>query len=335
MQKENLERGSGVLLAVFLVIAAIVLAGVYYYARTVVDLETADNGDVVVVPPQDRDRRVALPQILSVPMQEQNNSKENGMAKISVADGKVVVEIVVAGAPKNTPQPAHIHAGSCRELGEVKKSLTSLVDGSSQTLIEDMSLADILNGLPMAINVHQSTEKLNVYTSCGDITYTPPSDTGEPMGDTSQGRIYQSRDTAECTRMLYMCIPGYEAFSDTSGCGCQLKASDAQNPTMTAPPTSMMAGQARVIEITARDFAFSPKEIRVKKGEKIKLQLSIEKGSRSLHDWVVDGLAKTTQIKAGESTSVEFTPQTVGSFEYYCSVGTHRQMGMQGTLIVE
>jgi plastocyanin len=336
MQKGNLQRGAAGLLLVFLAIAVGVLAGVYYYANKFVNLETVDTGDVLVVPPQDHDRRVAMPQMLLVPMREQNNSKENGMAKITTQDGKVVVEISVANGPKDAPQPAHIHLGSCQELGDVKKPLTSLVNGTSRTIVEDMSLADILNGLPMAINVHQSADKLNVYTSCGDIVYIPPSDTGEPMGGMSQGRIYQSSDTKECARMLYMCVAGYEAFSDESGCGCQLKTGEGAMGSVTPPMTpGMMSSDARVVKITAKDYAFSAKEIRVKKGEKVRLNLTVESGAKTIHDWVVDGLAKTSQIQADESTSVEFTPDTAGTFEYYCSVGSHRQMGMRGTLIVE
>src|SRR3990167_9256749 len=37
----------------------------------------------------------------------------------------------------------------------------------------------------------------------------------------------------------------------------------------------------------------------------------------------------------GQSASVEFTADKAGGFEYYCSVGTHRAMGMVGAFIVE
>ena len=33
--------------------------------------------------------------------------------------------------------------------------------------------------------------------------------------------------------------------------------------------------------------------------------------------------------------TAEFTADKVGSFEYYCSVGSHRSMGMKGVLKVE
>ncbi len=55
-----------------------------------------------------------------------------------------------------------------------------------------------------------------------------------------------------------------------------------------------------------------------------------------VHDWVVDEFdAKIAQVAAGKTTSVEFVADKTGTFEYYCSVGKHRQNGMVGKLIVE
>jgi hypothetical protein len=41
------------------------------------------------------------------------------------------------------------------------------------------------------------------------------------------------------------------------------------------------------------------------------------------------------QVGAGASDVVEFTADKAGTFEYYCSVGNHRAMGMKGTLTVK
>jgi plastocyanin len=43
---------------------------------------------------------------------------------------------------------------------------------------------------------------------------------------------------------------------------------------------------------------------------------------------------KPKQIGANAEDSVEFTADKTGSFEFYCSVGNHREMGMKGTLVV-
>ena len=85
--------------------------------------------------------------------------------------------------------------------------------------------------------------------------------------------------------------------------------------------------------IGSSDFRFSLSEIRVKKGEKVKIVFTNAKGT---HDWVIDEFnARTKVINEGETDSVEFTADKVGTFEYYCSVGNHRAQGMKGNLIVE
>ena len=90
---------------------------------------------------------------------------------------------------------------------------------------------------------------------------------------------------------------------------------------------------ARIINVKGSPFKFEPNEITVKKGEKVKIVFTNEKG---MHDWVVDEFeARTKQINDGETDSVEFTPNKEGTFEFYCSVGNHRAMGMRGNLIVE
>ncbi len=88
----------------------------------------------------------------------------------------------------------------------------------------------------------------------------------------------------------------------------------------------------KIFDLTAAAFKFSPTEIRVKVGDRVRINLAVVEG---LHDWVIDEFnAKTKQITAGQSDSVEFTVNRSGTFEYYCSVGNHRQMGMVGKLIV-
>lgn len=84
--------------------------------------------------------------------------------------------------------------------------------------------------------------------------------------------------------------------------------------------------------VEAANFSFSPKEIKVKKGDRVKINFKNNEGT---HDWVLDEFnAKIDPIGSGKEASVLFTADKVGTFEYYCSVGKHRQMGMVGSLIV-
>ena len=98
--------------------------------------------------------------------------------------------------------------------------------------------------------------------------------------------------------------------------------------------TGEAAGNVVEVEIDAFSFGYSLEEIKVKVGDTVKLTLTNSGGS---HDWVVDEIegAKTAVIKGGDTTTIEFTATESGSFSYYCSVGSHRAAGMEGTLIVE
>lgn len=96
---------------------------------------------------------------------------------------------------------------------------------------------------------------------------------------------------------------------------------------------AMMVEGTKEFNVTGSNFKYDPGEIKVKKGTKVTINFKSESG---LHDLIVEGLdVATKRLQSGESESVSFTADTVGTFEYYCSVGTHRQMGMKGNLIVE
>lgn len=96
--------------------------------------------------------------------------------------------------------------------------------------------------------------------------------------------------------------------------------------------------EIKVFEFTGKNFAFmmdgnEGPELRVNQGDRVRIEFTSESG---FHDWVVDAFeAKTEKVQTGGKTAVEFVADKKGSFEYYCSVGSHREMGMKGNLIVE
>ena len=95
---------------------------------------------------------------------------------------------------------------------------------------------------------------------------------------------------------------------------------------------SPTVGMTKDITVTGQKFSFSPSAITVKKGTVIRLTF---KNIDGFHDFKIDEFAvATSQINGGEKATVAFTADKAGSFEYYCSVGNHRTMGMKGTLTV-
>ena len=84
--------------------------------------------------------------------------------------------------------------------------------------------------------------------------------------------------------------------------------------------------------IDAVPFSFSPSKMTVNKGDTVKITLRNINGN---HDLKIDEFnAATRVLKTGETETITFVADKTGTFEYYCSVGNHRAMGMVGTLTV-
>jgi cytochrome c oxidase subunit 2 len=129
--------------------------------------------------------------------------------------------------------------------------------------------------------------------------------------------------------------------ADTGNAAATSSTAESHEQTTTAsetPGTSQTSASENddadiTITVEGSNYSFSPDKITVKKGQKVKIVLDIKQGT---HDWVVDVFNAATEIKsAGTTTSVVFVADKTGSFEFYCSVGNHRTLGMVGTLIVE
>lgn len=88
-------------------------------------------------------------------------------------------------------------------------------------------------------------------------------------------------------------------------------------------------------DVTGGSFYFTPNEIRVKQGDKVKINFTNAGG---MHNLILDAFnVQTKTLKTGESEVISFTANKKGTFEFYCGVGNgyHRMMGQIGALIVE
>jgi Cu/Zn superoxide dismutase len=109
------------------------------------------------------------PTTVTIKMVAQNDSGETGTATLTqVADG-VRVSVKLDGAPKDVPQPTHIHVGNCGHSNKAPEyPLASTTNGASLSTVKGIQLADLLKGT-YAINVHKSADDLGTYVSCGNI----------------------------------------------------------------------------------------------------------------------------------------------------------------------
>ena len=97
-----------------------------------------------------------------------NGSGELGTVTLTAVGEKTRVDVALANAPTDVPQPAHIHEGSCAKLDpKPKYPLANVVDGTS-TYMVDVPMAQLIAG-GMAVNVHKSTSDIKTYVACGEL----------------------------------------------------------------------------------------------------------------------------------------------------------------------
>ncbi len=94
-----------------------------------------------------------------------------------------------------------------------------------------------------------------------------------------------------------------------------------------------MIGGLKEFTVSGKNFSFTPSTITVDQGDRVKITF---KNTGGFHDFVINGYGVATkQAQAPFEEVLEFTADKAGSFEYYCSVGSHRAMGMKGILVVQ
>ena len=152
------------------------------------------------------------------------------------------------------------------------------------------------------------------YTSTSQPSAPAPTDTS-----TAGGTAVDTANTG---------APATPAPTDTTG------AAATVNTTVNVGATTGAAvGTTKSFTVTGSNFAFAPSTLSVKKGDTVKITFKMASGTS--HDFVIDAFnVRTNRLEAGDSQTVTFVADKTGSFEYYCSVGQHRAMGMKGTLTV-
>lgn len=95
---------------------------------------------------------------------------------------------------------------------------------------------------------------------------------------------------------------------------------------------SMGDESKQMVALTANNFSFSTKTITAKKGSTLTVEVMNTEG---VHDFVIDELAVNSgKIPVGEKVMLTIPTDKPGTYEYYCSIGSHRAMGMIGTLTI-
>ncbi len=108
---------------------------------------------------------------------------------------------------------------------------------------------------------------------------------------------------------------------------------NSQNNSENNGQNNVVAPVEKSFTVDGQNFSFSLTEIKVNLGDKVKITFNNVSG---FHNFVLDEFnVKMDPFQGPGTREVQFVADKTGTFEFYCSVNNHRQMGMKGKLIVE
>lgn len=108
---------------------------------------------------------------------------------------------------------------------------------------------------------------------------------------------------------------------------------EIENEAEEAAEAETEAEEAREIRVEGGNYYFEPETINVEEGETVEFVFENAGGT---HDMVIPELGLGTEvIQGGETASFTHTFEESGEFEFECSVGSHAEQGMVGTIVVE
>jgi hypothetical protein len=96
---------------------------------------------------------------------------QTGWATLTETEAGLQVELDLEPS-EPVAQPAHVHVGTCDQMGAVEYPLENVIAGHSVTEITGATIEDIASG-GHAINVHLSFADFKTFTACGNIPALP------------------------------------------------------------------------------------------------------------------------------------------------------------------
>jgi hypothetical protein len=104
---------------------------------------------------------------LTLRLIEQNGSGQSGTATFTLLPGDRTRIVMELGRPPDVSQPAHVHSGSCDDLGRPVVALKSLENGRSVTEVE-VPLEDLeRDGL--VVHAHKSDDEYDISVACAPM----------------------------------------------------------------------------------------------------------------------------------------------------------------------
>jgi uncharacterized cupredoxin-like copper-binding protein len=273
---------------------------------------------------------------------------------VALSGPAVWAQEATPAAEATVPRPAHIHSGNCNDLGEVVYPLTDLVapTGSPVGQSRRASTAetsytsvpatlDALLSQNYAINVHLSAEQIGTYIACGEIggILTPNGALAIGLHEVDNsgfaGIAYLSPGADGASTDVSVFVAPLARTREGGATAAQLQPTVETVPAETEPagtPVAITGGGA--LEASGQ-VPVSLSEFRIDMPTEIAagtVTFAITNDGTVRHGFEIEGQGINEQLQPrlqpGETgmLTVDLTP---GTYEVYCPVDNHANMGMR------
>ena len=100
----------------------------------------------------------------------------------------------------------------------------------------------------------------------------------------------------------------------------------------TSAPVAKSESDAKLVEVDASVFKFTPKKLVLKVGEPVRFHVT---SKDTIHTFTVTDLGIDVELQPGENKLSEvFTPQQSGTYQIICRIHSVSAYGMEGALVV-
>ncbi len=299
----RIHTTQGIAPIIAIIIALLALGGGAYGIKKVADGKKEKKAKEEQMAKEENDKKAEekveneIPSTLQIKLNELKGSGQSGQAVITqTGTSTLKVIVTLTGKPSGVAQPAHIHLGSCPTPGAVKYPLTSVDKGASQTEIQNLTMAELLAGVPLALNVHKSGADIKTYVACGNIVLEK--ETPENEGEAKNS----------------------------------MKDEDKRDDMKTSQKDGTMTGTG--VQVVYTSNGFTPQTVTIKKGDTVTFEnktgrsASVASNNHPTHLLYPEFDQYKTDQRGKDEFKFTFTK--VGSWGYH----DHLNAGMGGTVIV-
>jgi plastocyanin len=248
------------------------------------------------------------------------------------------------GQEADAPHPAHIHAGTCANLGDIVAPLSDVTEqtagetfGAESAILVKQSATDVALPLgeilsaPHAINVHESAQAIQNYIACGDlggrvIDGALTIGLRELNGSGHHG-VAVLAGNAGTHVTLYLTEDGTAAAAAPAAAVAPAPATATAAETPADAAQGAEAPAAAEVPVDIRDFAYSPDPLEIAVGDTV-TWTNQDAVPHTATGQDRDVLQSGT-IPPGASFSQGFSE--AGEFGYFCEFHPN----MTGTIIVQ